>query len=338
MTSIGRVQLAGALLAGVITIAAFDADAQDTKFFRIGTGGVGGTYYPIGGIIANAISNPPGSSPCDKGGSCGVPGLLAIAQSSHGSVDNIDAVLKGAIESVFAQSDIVFWAYTGTGTYKRKKPAKNLRVIANLYPESVHLVARKGAGIAKVGDLKGKRVSPGERGSGTLVDSRLILKAYRLKEKRDFKALYLKNSTAARRLGEGKLDAFFAVAGYPQPAVANAVGKSGAVLVPLAGREVDRLLKSHQFFARDLIPGGTYKGVSETPTIAVNALWIVSEAAADELIYRITKALWNAQTRKLLDGGHAKGRLITIDTALDGIGIPLHEGAERYYREVGRLK
>ena len=83
--------------------------------------------------------------------------------------------------------------------------------------------------------------------------------------------------------------------------------------------------------------GGTYKGVGETPTISVNALWIVTAAADDELVYRITKALWNAQTRKLLDGGHAKGRLITIDTALDGIGIPLHKGAERYYREAGKL-
>ena len=112
----------------------------------------------------------------------------------------------------------------------------------------------------------------------------------------------------------------------------------GAVLVPLAGRRIDKLLKSHKFFTRDLIPSGTYKGVGETPTISVSALWIVAAAADDELIYRITKALWNAQTRQLLDGGHAKGRLITIDTALDGIGIPLHEGAKRYYREVGRFK
>ena len=106
--------------------------AQEMRFFRIGTGGVGGTYYPIGGLIGHAISNPPGSRACDEGGSCGVPGLVAIAQSAHGSVANIDAINSDALESGFAQSDIAYWAYTGTGIYQGQDKVTNLRAITSL--------------------------------------------------------------------------------------------------------------------------------------------------------------------------------------------------------------
>ena len=115
-----RALLAAALLLWFGGAGAGLGQAQDMRFFRIGTGGVTGTYYPIGGLIADIISNPPGSRPCDKGGSCGVPGLVAIAQSSNGSVANVEAIQSGVLESGFAQSDIAHWAYTGTGIYKAR--------------------------------------------------------------------------------------------------------------------------------------------------------------------------------------------------------------------------
>jgi TRAP transporter TAXI family solute receptor len=124
--------------------------AADMTYFRIGTGGTLGTYFPIGGIIANAISNPPGSRPCDKGGSCGVPGLVAVAQSSEGSIDNLEAIAAGRIESGFSQADIAYWAYSGTTMFAARGAMANLRVITNLYRESVQLVARADAGIATV--------------------------------------------------------------------------------------------------------------------------------------------------------------------------------------------
>ena len=163
--------------------------AQDMRFFRIGTGGVTGTYYPIGGLIADIISNPPGARPCDKGGSCGVPGLVAIAQSSNGSVANVDAIHSGALESGFAQSDIAHWAYTGTGIYEGQGKVENLRVIANLYPESFHIVAHDESHIRSVHDLVGKRVSLDEPGSGTLVDARIILAGVRRERGRSDGAL-----------------------------------------------------------------------------------------------------------------------------------------------------
>ena len=129
-------------LAGVISIGCLaSVSAADIKFFTIGTGGTAYTYYPVGGMIANAISKPPGSRECGKGGSCGVDGLIASAVSSRGSVDNVNAILSGLRNSGFAQSDVAYWAYTGTGTMEGKEPAKELRTIAALFQEHIHLVA-----------------------------------------------------------------------------------------------------------------------------------------------------------------------------------------------------
>lgn len=327
------------ILAATAIILGFTSspDAQEMRFFRIGTGGVAGTYYPIGGLIADIISNPPGARPCEKGGSCGVPGLVAIAQSSNGSVANIDAVKTGVLESGFAQSDIAYWGYSGTGIFEGQGQSDNLRAIASLYPESIHLVARKDAGIKSVKDLRGKRISLDEPGSGSLVDALIILEAFGLSEE-DVQAEYLKPSPAIAKIMDNQLDALIVVAGYPTGSVVELTSAVDAELVPIEGPEVDALLQRYEFFARDEIPANTYPGNKATPTISVGAQWIVNAQADEELIFGITSALWHDNARKLLDGGHAKGKAITMDTALDGIGIPLHPGAERFYREQGLLK
>ena len=106
--------------------------AQDVRFFRIGTGATSGTYFSIGGLIANVISNPPGSRACDRGGSCGVPGLIAVAQSTQGSVENVKAIIDGQLESALAQADVAYWAYHGTGMFREQGPSRGLRAIAHL--------------------------------------------------------------------------------------------------------------------------------------------------------------------------------------------------------------
>jgi TRAP transporter TAXI family solute receptor len=146
------------LLAGGLAIAALPARAQDITFFRIVTGGTVGTYFPIGGLIASALSNPPGSRLCEEGGSCGVPGMVATSVASNGSVANVAAIASGSAQSGFVQSDIAYWAFSGTGIYEGRPKIDSLRAIANLFPESVHLVVRKGSGINSVRDLKGKKV------------------------------------------------------------------------------------------------------------------------------------------------------------------------------------
>lgn len=329
-----RALLAAALL--LFAAACGLGQAQEMRFFRIGTGGVTGTYYPIGGLIADIISNPPGSRPCERGGSCGVPGLVGIAQSSNGSVANVEAIESGALESGFVQSDIAHWAFTGTGIFEGEGRVENLRAIANLYPESIHIVAHDGSGINSVRDLAGKRVSLDEPGSGTLVDARIILEAFGLSED-DLTPYYHKPSRAMAMMDEGELDAFLIVAGYPTGSVLDFCAASGCDLVPIEGPEVDALLEQYPFFAKDTIPEGTYPGVGRTETLSVGAQWLVGAEVDEELVYGITKALWHENARQLLDNGHAKGQAITLATALDGVAIPLHPGAERYYREVGLI-
>lgn len=331
--------MAALVAAGMVAggLAAGAASAQDMKFFRIGTGGTGGTYYPIGGLIANAISNPPGSRACEQGGSCGVPGLVAIAQSSNGSVANVNAIASGAMESGFAQSDVVYWAFTGTGVFEGKPKLEKLRALANLFPESIHLVARKGSAIKSPADLRGKRVSLDEPGSGTLVDARIVLQGFGLTE-RDVKPEYLKPNQAGDKLRDNQLDAFIFVGGFPAGAIAELASSTGIELVPIEGAPAAEIIKKYPFFAADTVPANTYKGVGETKTLSVGAQWIVSADVPADLVYGIAKATWNAQTRAMLDAGHAKGKSVRQTNALDGVGIPLHPGAERFYREAGILK
>ena len=321
--------LAGLAMAGGVA-------AQELNFFTIGTGGTGATYYPLGGVIANAVSNPPGSRPCDEGGSCGVPGLIAVAQSSRGSVNNVNGINSGLFSSGFSQSDVAYWAYTGTGVFEGQDAMSGLRAIAALYPEHIHLVARADAGIESVADLRGKRVSLDEPGSGTYVDSLIILTAYGLTTD-DVEVDYLKPGPASDAIRNGQLDAFFIVAGYPTGALVELASSADVTLVPIAGDEAADIVDDYGFFSADAIPAGTYEDIGETPTLAVGAQWITSIDQDEELIYEITRALWNDNTRRLLDVGHAKGASVTPETALDGIGIPLHPGAERFYREAGLL-
>jgi TRAP transporter TAXI family solute receptor len=310
---------------------------QDITFFRILTGGTVGTYFPIGGLIANAISNPPGSRPCNEGGSCGVPGLVATSVASNGSVANVAAIAAGSAQSGFVQSDVAFWAYSGTGIYNGRPKVDVLRAIATLYPESVQLVVRKGSGIKSVPDLRGKKVSLDEPGSGTLVDARLILGAFGISEK-DLQAQYFPAQRVGDSLRDGAIDAFFSVSGWPQSAVADLAATVGIELVPIAGPEVDKLLSQFTFFSAEEIPDGAYRGVAGVKTVSVQALWTTSAKQPDELIYKVTAALWNPATRRLLDSGHAKGREIRLATATKGLGIPLHAGAEKFYKEQGLLK
>ena len=308
--------------------------AQDIRFFRIGTGSTAGTYFPIGGIIASAISKPPGSRDCAAGGSCGVPGLIAVAQSTEGSVANVMSIANGTLESGLSQADISYWAFKGEGLFKKSGPIAKLRTIANLFPESVHLVVRRDSNIESVADLRGKTISLDLEGSGTRVDALLILKAYGVALK-DLTAEAQSAGAAADLLREGKLDGFFMVVGTPATAVADLANDSLIRLIPIAGPQADKLREKYPFFAVDRIPPGTYHNVAGTETLSVGAQWLVSADVPEDEVYGITRALWHPSTRRLLDNGHPKARLIDIATALEGVVVPLHPGAQRYYTELG---
>lgn len=326
-----------ALLLSLLVLGVAGAAAQNVSYFRIGTGSTAGTYFPIGGIIASAISSPPGSRDCEGGGSCGVSGLVAVAQSTRAAVDNARQIQQGTLESGFVQSDIAYWAYHGQELFLTGGPLTSLRAIANLYPETIHLVVRSGLGIDAVSDIEGKRISLDRPGSGTRVDAQLVLRAFGVEEA-DFEAFALGSGAAADALRDGELDGFFFVAGTPATAVLELAEEDLIELVPIAGPAVDTLLEEVPFFTRQTLPTDTYPGLPAVDTLSVGAQWVVSAEVPDDLVYAITKALWHPTTRQLLDEGHPKGSQIVLDRALEGLGIPLHPGAERYYREAGLLK
>lgn len=276
----------------------------------------------------------PRLSPCEEGGSCGVPGLVAVAVSTRGSVDNLRRIREGAVDSALCQADIAFWAHTGTGLFEGKHRYETIRAIANLYPESVHVVARTGSGIKTLADLKGRTVSLDRHGSGTIVDARLILSAAGLGED-DVQAEYLDPEVAVERLRDGSLDGFFFVGGYPVLSIAAAINDGIATLVPIDGEVARKLVDHHGFFSQTVIPASAYGLDRDIATISVGAQWVVDARADRKLVYGLTRALWSDATRNLLLGGHQKGTQIRLENALKGVAIPLHPGALDYYREQG---
>ncbi|MCU9837340.1 TAXI family TRAP transporter solute-binding subunit [Ruegeria sp. WL0004] len=330
--------LTGAALATLVTAGA--VAAQNPTFFRIGTGSAGGTYFPIGGTIANGISAPPGSRPCEEGGQCGVPGLIAIAQSTTASVYNNTAVQNGELEAGLAAADVTRDMYLGEGKFEGKKHEK-LRVIANLFPEDLHLVLPKGQKIGNLGDLANKRVGIAQAGSGTQVAVLQMLDVWGV-NRDNMDEAELNNSQSAERLADGQLDAYFYAAGWPVAAMVQLASTKGMELHSFTDEDMAKINEIIPAYIPSKIPAGVYEGIDyDVHTPAVSALLVVSSDLDEELVYGITKALWNDNTRTLLDNGHAKGKLITLDSALDGmdsLGVPLHAGAEKFYREIGALK
>ncbi|MDF1733924.1 MAG: TAXI family TRAP transporter solute-binding subunit [Minwuia sp.] len=318
-------------------IAAPVAFAEDVRLFRIGTGSTAGTYYPIGALIASAISRPPGSAPCDEGGACGVDNLIATAVTSRGSFDNIEGLVSGRFDSALSQADIAAWAYRGDHVFTGKKAYPQLRAIANLYPEHVHLVVRRDLGILSVSDLRGKRVAIDRPGSGTRINTLLILNAFGI-EPKDFDSVELGPEAAITALLEGEVDAAFFVVGYPSVAVTELAETGNFTIAPISGVAANQLVLTNRFYTPGAVPLGVYHGVGTIPTLLVGAQWIVMEDADEDLIYRITRAFWAESNRELLNSGHVKGRQIRLQTALDGLTVPLHSGARRYYEEAGLIE
>lgn len=312
------------LIAVLVALVAACPAAVAQQYFRIGTGGTGGTYYPVGVQIAAAVSQP--------------GRIVVSAQPSNGSLGNVIGVASGSLESGFSQADVATWAQTGTGTFEGKPPLARLRLIANLFSESMHVVVRKDSPVRTIADLRGRRVALDEVGSGSLISARMVLTAHGLKES-DLQAEYIKPNQAADRLLAGQLDAFFFTGGVPAKAVADlASSAAGIRLLPLEGEAARRLRAQSPFLAEDTVPAGAYAGVPATPTLAVGAQWVTDERANPELVYEITKALYSETAQKALAHGHPKGASITLANAVRGAGIPFHEGAKRFYREAGVLK
>ncbi len=196
-------------------------------------------------------------------------------------------------------------------------------------------MVRADSPIHKLADLKGKRVSLGELGSGTAADAAVFLSTAGFREK-DLIRKFLRPGPAAEELKSGELDAFFLVGGYPIPAIRDLASTIPIRLVPFEDSLLDKLKKDFVFYHRAVMPAGLYPGVdSETVSLGFYALWLVNADIDEDLVYAITQSLWHPGTRRLLDALDPLGKRIQLDQALNGLSAPLHSGAARFYREKG---
>ncbi len=327
-------------LFGLVCGAAFAATgayAQDMQFFRLGSGGAGGTYFPVAGLMAQAVSNPPGSRPCEEGGACGVPGLVAVAQSTHGALDNVNLIQAGEIESGLVSADILAWAVAGEDLFADRGAYADLRTIAVLFPEHLQLVLPAGTSLGSLADLAGKRVGIGLPNSGTQVIVSKLLEQNGVT--RDaIEVAELDNMQSAEALAAGDLDAYFFVGGIPTAGMVQLARLDGLALYDLKPEEIEALLAVVPHVEAATIPSGTYAGVDEqVATVAVTTQWVTNVNQPDDLIFAITEALWNDNSRRLFDTGHLRAADIRSDTALRDLAAPLHPGAERFYEAAGLL-
>jgi len=285
------------------------------------TGNPGGTYYPIGNAIAGLINKY-------------VPEVYVIVETGNASVSNCTLVGSGEAEMAFAQNDVVNWAYTGAFIFS--KPFANIRVLASLYPEAFHFVTLKSSGIKDIYGLKGKRVAVGEVGSGTEINARLILEEAGLSYK-DIDVNYLEYSVAIQRMKEGKIDAFFYTVGYPAVVIEELASTKEISILSLSEDLIKKIGKKYPWLSRHVIPAKTYKWQEENIlTISVMALWIGASSIPEDIAYKMVKGCFTHINETYFF--HPKMRLITLDTALEGVTTPLHDGAKSFYKEKGLLK
>jgi TRAP transporter TAXI family solute receptor len=306
--------------------------AGGNQFFRLATGGLSGNYYPIGGLLAQGLSNPIGGRPCAEGGACGVPGLVVYPLSANASLANIRALETAQVEGALVQSDAAFWGYTGTALFNT--PHTKLRFVATLFTEQLHLVTRADSKITSVRDLRGHLVGVGLNGSGTLENVKAVLSAAEM-SLNEIVPQYLTFEESVRRLERGVITAVFFVAPTPSPHVADML-KKGLRPVAIDGTLRRAVMDRFLYFDSVTIPANVYGLKTPWETVGLGAQLLVAADLPDQLVYDLTTALWAPHTRSLL-GLHPKGREVTPERALFGLAVPMHPGAARYYRERGLL-
>jgi uncharacterized protein len=305
----------------------------EPRYFRIGTAATGGSFFEIGGIIASAVSGPTEGPPCGRGGTCGVPGLVAVAQATPGSVGNLRLINKGEIESGFAQADLAGWAYDGVKLFSEGGKLRDLRAIGTLFPTVAQLVVRADSPIHTLADLKGKTVAVGEAGSGSAANAAVFFEAAGF-GKDEVVQKFLRPGPGAAEVKAGTIDALFLVGGQPVPVIRDLAATTPIRLIPIEGEIIGRLTRDFDHYRITEIPAGAYAGVdTPTPSIGFSALWLVNRRVDPDLVYAITKSLWNPATAKLLSVVEPVGTQIRLERALDGLSVPLHPGAARFYRE-----
>ncbi len=319
--------LATAVTAGfasALLFAPLPVQAQQ-KFITVGTGGIVGVYYPLGGAICRFVN----AGRKDHN-------LRCTVESTGGSVFNINSVMSGDMDVGFAQSDTQFYAMKGEGAFK-DKPQPKLRALFSVYPELFTLVARQDANIKKFEDIKGKRINIGDPGSGTRSTMELVMKEFGIAQSDLKLASELKFVEMAPALCDNKIDAFVFVAGHPNAIFQEAATSCASNIAAVAGAPINKLVGANPFYAKADIPGKMYKGTDAAqPSFGVLATLVVSADMPDATAYTITKAVFdNFDDFKKL---HPAITNITKEGSLEGNSVPFHPGAVKYFKEKGLMK
>ncbi|GAB3048513.1 TAXI family TRAP transporter solute-binding subunit [Virgibacillus ainsalahensis] len=284
-------------------------------FLSLLTGGTSGTYYPLGGEMAQNISD--------------ATGIQTDAVSSNASADNIVALQEGEAELAFVQTDVMANAVEGINSFDGN-PVDNVLALGSLYPETIQIVTSADADISSVEDLEGKTVSVGAPGSGTYVNAEQILEVHGLTMD-DIDAQNLDFGESTGGIQDGNIDAAFITAGTPTGAVEGLGATVDVSIVPVEQEKIEELINQYPYYAEDTIEAGTYGLEEDVTTVAVLAMVAVTEDVPEDTVYDITKAIYDNAG----DMAHAKAEFITLDSALDGIGTELHPGAQKYFDEEG---
>ncbi|KAA0565311.1 TAXI family TRAP transporter solute-binding subunit [Rossellomorea aquimaris] len=291
-------------------------DNKEVDFIGIATGGTGGTYYPLGGTFAKIIEDE--------------TGIKSSASTSGASAENMAAIKDSKTEIAFTQTDIASYASEGTEMFSDNK-VENARGIATLYPETIQIVTTKDSGIKSVEDLKGKVVSVGEAGSGTLLNAKQILEVHGIALE-DLEARNLSFDDSTTGIQDGTIDAAFITSGTPTGAVEGLAATEDITIVPVESGKISELIEKYPYYSEDEIPSGTYSKVDEAvTTVAVRAMLVTNADISEDVIYDVTKAIFE-NTDAIT---HAKGELIKAEDGLKGMGIELHPGAKKYFDEKG---
>jgi TRAP transporter TAXI family solute receptor len=315
------------LLAAAAAAAASAAATATPHTLYMGTAPVVGVYFPAGGAVCAMVNAHRRQT-----------GLRCVVESTEGSIANLQALHLGEEDLAIVQSDWQYFAVKGLGPFKPAGPFEGLRALFNIHGEPLTLVARRNAGIASLADLRGKRVNVGAKGTGQRVFAELLIHALGLKDTDFAKLGEIDANLQSKALCDGQIDAFLMPMSHPNGAVEEAAQRCGALLVPLSGPAVDKLMTEMPYLAKDEIPGGTYSGNPTTiATFGPRATLVATRRMPDEVAYQIVKAVF--QSFDQFTAMHPAFRSLTPAQMIGpGNTAPLHEGARRYYRERGWLK
>jgi uncharacterized protein len=311
-------------LAAAFLVQAPTVHAQQ-KFVTVGTGGVTGVYYAVGGAICRLVNKDRAKT-----------NLRCSVESTGGSAYNVNTLKAGELDFGMAQSDVQSQGYKGVGAFK--EPFSDMRSVFSVHPEPFTLVARKEANVKSLADFKGKRLNVGNPGSGTRAAMEELLVALNMKMTDFSLASELKADEHGAALCDNKIDGFFYGVGHPSANVQDPTTACGAQLVPITGPMIDALVKRNSYFAYATIPGGIYANNPQpTKTYGVLATMVTTSKVPADTVYAITKAVFdNFEEFKKLHPAFAN--LDQKNMIADGLTAPLHEGAVRYYREKGWMK